>query len=86
MYLILIQKVQRHNNPHYWLQQDLLQVTIFKYNFFQNITLTDETIPQIIGTLLYKHLKNSFLHKIMQKLKLLALLKRTMKLFAIILH
>ena len=23
--------IQRHNNPHYWLQQDLLQVTIFQY-------------------------------------------------------
>ena len=40
-------KNQRHNNPHYWLQKDLLQVANFQYNFFQNITLTDDTIPQI---------------------------------------
>ena len=37
----------RHNNPHYWLQQDLLQVTNFQYRFFQNIILDDDTIPQI---------------------------------------
>ena len=40
-------KVIRHNNPHYWLQQDLLQVTNFQYRFFQNISLDDDTIPQI---------------------------------------
>ena len=40
-------KMQTHNNPHYWLQQDLLQVTNSQYQFFQNITLTDDTIPQI---------------------------------------
>ena len=40
-------KVIRHNNPHYWLQQDLLQVTNFQYRFFQNISLNDDTILQI---------------------------------------
>ena len=40
-------KIQTHNNPQYWLQQDLLQVTSFQYKFFRNITLTDDTIPQI---------------------------------------
>ena len=40
-------KVIRHHNPHYWLQQDLLQVTNFQYRFFQNISLDDDTIPQI---------------------------------------
>ena len=40
-------KVIRHNNPHYWLQQDLLQVTNFQYRFFQNVSLDDDTIPQI---------------------------------------
>ena len=40
-------KVIRHNNPHYWLQQDFLQVTNFQYRFFQNISLDDDTIPQI---------------------------------------
>ena len=40
-------KIIRHYNPHYWLQQDLLQVTNFQYRFFQNIILDDDTIPQI---------------------------------------
>ena len=40
-------KVIRHNNPLYWLQQDLLQVTNFQYRFFRNISLDDNTIPQI---------------------------------------
>ena len=38
---------QRHDNPHYCLQQDILQVKNFQYRFFNNITLTDDTIPQV---------------------------------------
>ena len=34
-------------HPHYWLQQDILQVKNFQYRFFNNITLTDDTIPQV---------------------------------------
>ena len=40
-------RIQRHDNPHYWLQQDILQVKNFQYRFFNNITLTDDTIPQV---------------------------------------
>ena len=40
-------RVQRHDNPHYWLQQDILQVKNFQYRFFNNITLNDDTIPQV---------------------------------------
>ena len=40
-------KIIRHNNPHYWLQQDILPVTTFQYKFFKNITLDDDTIQQI---------------------------------------
>ena len=40
-------KVQKHDNPHYWLQQDISQIKRFQYRFFHNITLTDETIPQV---------------------------------------
>ena len=39
-------RIQRHDNPHYWLQQNLLQKNI-QYRFFNNITLTDDTIPQV---------------------------------------
>ena len=40
-------KTQRHDNSHYWVQQDILQVKNFQYRFFNNITLTDDTIPQV---------------------------------------
>ena len=40
-------KVQRHGNPHYWLQQDISQIKHFQYRFFNNIILTDDTIPQV---------------------------------------
>ena len=40
-------KVQKHDNPHYWLQQDILQIKQFQYRFFNNITLDDDTIPQV---------------------------------------
>ena len=40
-------KVQRHDNPHYWLQRDILQTKNFQYRFFNNIILTDDTIPQV---------------------------------------
>ena len=40
-------KIQRHANPHYWLQQDILQVNQFQYTFFQNIILNENTVPQI---------------------------------------
>ena len=40
-------KVQRHDNPHYWLQRDILQIKHFQYRFFNNIILTDDTIHQV---------------------------------------
>ena len=43
----LDKKVQRHDNPHYWLQRDILQIKNFQYRFFNNIILTDDTIPQV---------------------------------------
>ena len=40
-------KIQRHDNPHFWLQQDISQIKQFQYRFFQNIFLNEGTIPQI---------------------------------------
>ena len=40
-------RIQRHDNPHYWLQQDILQIKNFQYRFFNNIILTDDTIPPV---------------------------------------
>ena len=43
----ILRKIQRHNNPHYWLQQDIAQIKHFQHRFFQNIILDDDTVPQI---------------------------------------
>ena len=40
-------RIQRHDNPHYWLQQDILQIKNFQYRFFNNIILTNDTNPQV---------------------------------------
>ena len=40
-------RIQRHDNPQYWLKQDILQVKNFEYRFFDKITLTDDTIPEV---------------------------------------
>ena len=40
-------RIQRQDNPHYWLQQDILQIKNFPYRFSNNIILTDDTIPQV---------------------------------------
>ena len=39
-------KVQRHDNHHYWLQQDILQIKQVQYRFFQNFILNEVTVPQ----------------------------------------
>ena len=31
-------EINRKDNPHHWIQQDILQITHFQYNFFQNLT------------------------------------------------
>ena len=40
-------RIPRHDNPHYLLQQDILQVKNFQYRFVNNIILTNDTIPQV---------------------------------------
>ena len=40
-------RVQRHDNPHCWLQRDVLQIKNFQYRFFNNIILMDDTIPRV---------------------------------------
>ena len=40
-------RIQRHDNPHNWLQQDILQIKNFQYRFLNNIILTDDTITQV---------------------------------------
>ena len=40
-------KISRHNYPHYWLQQDIVQIKQFQHRFFQNIILIEDTVPEI---------------------------------------
>ena len=40
-------QIPRHDNPHYWLQQDLLQIKNFQYRYVHNNTLNDDTVPQV---------------------------------------
>ena len=55
-------RIQRHDNPHYWLQQDILQVKNFQYRFFNNIILTNDTIPhvKIFTQFLFKFLRFNY--------------------------
>ena len=55
-------QIKRLNNPHHWVQQDILQITHFQNNFFQNLTLNDGTIPQIqiIATFLLKFFRFNY--------------------------
>ena len=39
-------KLQRHDNPHYWVQQDILQIKQFQYRLFQSIILNEDTVTQ----------------------------------------
>ena len=39
--------VPTHNNPHHWLQTDIIKIQIFIYNYLKDLTLNDQTIPQI---------------------------------------
>ena len=40
-------KIKHQNNPHIWLQQDILQITHFQYRFCKNIILNEDIVPQI---------------------------------------
>ena len=55
-------RIQRHGNPHYWLQQAVIQIKQYQYRFFQNIILNEDTIPQIeiFSQFLLKFLKYNY--------------------------
>ena len=38
--------IPRHDNPHDWLQQAILQIKQFQNRFFLNLKLNDDTKPQ----------------------------------------
>ena len=35
------------DNPHHWLQTDIIRIQSFLYHYFKDITLNEQTIPQI---------------------------------------
>ena len=39
--------VDTQNNPHHWLQADTLRIQNFPYHYFNDLTMNDQTIPQI---------------------------------------
>ena len=40
------------NNPHHWLQADILRIQNFLYHNFKDITLNEQTIPKVISLFL----------------------------------
>ena len=53
-------KIQRHDNPHYWLQRDILQLKQFQYRFFQNINLKEDTFAQFFFQFLLYFLRFNY--------------------------
>ena len=44
---IIERLVHPEDNPHHWLQADILRIQNFIYHYFKDLTLNDQTIPQI---------------------------------------
>ena len=44
---IIERLVVPEDNPHHWLQTDILRIQKFLYHYFKGLTLNDQTIPQI---------------------------------------
>ena len=54
--------VTTQNNPHHWLQADILQIQNFLYHSFKDITLDEQTIPQtkVISLFLRKYFRFNY--------------------------
>ena len=46
------------DNPHHWLQRDIIRIQSFLYHYFKNITLNEQSISQI--KLIYLFLRKLF--------------------------
>ena len=44
---IIERLVNPEDNPHHWIQTDILRIQNFLYHYFKDLTLNDQTIPQI---------------------------------------
>ena len=54
--------VTTQNNPHHWLQEDILRIQTFLYHYFKDITLDEQTIPQtkVISLFLRKYFRFNY--------------------------
>ena len=50
---IIERLVNPEDNPHHWLQTDILRIQNFLYHYFKDLTLNDQTFPQIKETSLF---------------------------------
>ena len=54
--------ITTQNNPHHWLQADILRIQTFLYHYFKDITLNEQTIPQtkVISLFLRKYFRFNY--------------------------
>ena len=54
--------IATQNNPHHWLQADILRIQNFLYHYFKDITLNEQTIPQtkVISLFLRKYFRFNY--------------------------
>ena len=54
--------VTTQDNPHQWLQADIIRTQSFLYHYFKDITLNEQTIPQnkLISLFLKKFLRFNY--------------------------
>ena len=50
------------NNPHHWLQADIIRIQNFLHHYFKNLTLNEQTIPQtkLISLFLRKYFRFNY--------------------------
>ena len=54
--------ITTQNNPHHWLQAEVLRIQTFLYHYFKDITLGEQTIPQtkVISLFLRKYFRFNY--------------------------
>ena len=59
---IIERLINTQDNPHHWLQADVLRIQNFLYNYFKDLTLNDQTISHIkvISFILRKYFRFNY--------------------------
>ena len=59
---IIERLVNPEDNPHHWLQTDIVRIQNFLNHYFKNLTLNDQTIPriQVISLFLRKYFRFNY--------------------------